>query len=148
MHEFVEIGLFVLLAGVKYLFAVLPLLGGSSRPWFADMAIVATGGSLGVFVFTYLGAYISAYLSRFHFLRIKYPKLKKMVKIKNSYGLIGIAILSPVIISIPVGCIISTGFEHNKMKIIRYQLFSVLFWSILLFGLKGLLGINFIEQFK
>ncbi len=146
MNEIVEIGLWVILSGVKYLFAVLPLLANSKRAWYFDMLIVSSGGTLGVFIFTYLGAFISNYFSRFHFFRIKYPKLKKLMKIKNSYGLIGLAILSPVFLSIPVGCIISTAFEHDKMKIIRYQLFGVIFWSVLLFGLKGLFGINLSKQ--
>jgi hypothetical protein len=142
MNEIVEIGLFFLLSGVKYLFAVGLLLANSSREWYLDMLIAASGGTLGVFVFTYLGAFVSAYFSRFHFFKIKYKKLKKFMKIKNSFGLMGLALISPMFISIPVGCIISAAFEHNKPKIIRHQLFAVLFWSILLFGLKGLFGIN------
>ena len=142
MNDLVEIGLMIILSGIKYVVAAFLLLAKSSRPWYADMLIVSTGGSLGVYVFTFLGAYISDYFSRFHFFRIKYPKLKKFVKIRNSYGLIGIAILSPVIFSIPIGCIISAAFEHDKWKIIRYQLFSVIFWSVLLFSLKGLFGID------
>lgn len=143
MNEFVEIGLWVLLSGVKYLFAVLPLLASSQREWYFDMLIVASGGTLGVYVFTFLGALISARLSRYHFFRIKYPKLKKLIRIKNGYGLLGLAILSPVFLSIPVGCIISTAFEHNKQKVIRYQLLAVLIWSVVLFGAKGLLHIDF-----
>lgn len=146
MEKVVEIGLFIILSGVKYLFAVIPLLAGSQRAWYLDMLIVTTGGLLGVFIFTYLGAFISSRLSKYHFFRFKYPKLKRFVRIKNSYGLIGIAILSPVLFSIPVGCIISTAFEHDKLKIIRYQAVSVVVWSIVLFGLKGIFGINLGEK--
>lgn len=142
MNQFFEIGIWFLLSGVKYLFAVLPLLANSQREWYWDMLIVSSGGTLGVFVFTFLGAILSRYLSKFHLFRFKYKKLRSFVKMKNSYGLIGIAILSPVIISIPVGCIISASFEHDKSKIIRYQLLSVIAWSVLLFGIKGLFHIN------
>ena len=142
MNQFFEIGIWFLLSGVKYLFAVLPLLANSQREWYWDMLIVSSGGTLGVFVFTFLGAILSRYLSQFHLFRFKYKKLRSFVKMKNSYGLIGIAILSPVIISIPVGCIISASFEHDKSKIIRYQLLSVIAWSVLLFGIKGLFHIN------
>lgn len=142
MQEFVEIAIWFLVSGVKYLIAVISLLAKSGRPWYIDMLIVGSGGILGVFVFTYLGAALSKYLSRFHLFKFRYKKLKKFVHIKNSYGLIGIAILSPVMISIPVGCIISASFEHDKSKIIRYQMFSVIFWSLLLFGLKGLFNIT------
>lgn len=142
MREFLEIFLMVLLASVKYLFAVLPLLASSSREWYLDMLIVAGGGTIGVLVFTYLGAIISAYLSRFHFFKFKFGKLKKLLHIKNTYGLIGLALLSPILISIPVGCIISASFEHDKGKIIRYQLLAVVLWSVLLFGLKGIFNID------
>jgi hypothetical protein len=142
MNEVVEIGLWIILSGVKYLFAVLPLLAKSHRPWYWDMLIVSTGGIMGVFSFTYLGAYISNYLSKYHFFKMKYPKLKKFIKIKNSYGLIGIALFSPIAFSIPVGCMISAAFEHNKHKVLSYQIASVIFWSVLLFGLKGLFNID------
>lgn len=142
MNEFFEIAIWFLLSGVKFLFAVLPLLASSGREWYVDMLIVGSGGTLGVFVFTYLGAVLSKYFSKYHIFRFKYKKLKKFVRIKNSYGLIGIALISPVLISIPVGCIISASFEHDKGKIIRLQVGSVLFWSILLFGLKGLFNID------
>lgn len=146
MNEFFEIAIWFLLSGVKYLFAVLPLLANSQREWYWDMLIVASGGTLGVFVFTFLGAVLSKYLSQFNFFKFKYKKLRGFVKMKNSYGLIGIAILSPVIISIPVGCIISASFEHDKGKVIRYQMISVLAWSILLFGIKGLFHIDIIKS--
>ncbi len=142
MGNFIEIFFMVLLSAVKYLFAVLPLLAGSSRAWYWDMLIVSSGGTIGVLVFTYLGAIISKYLSQYHFFKFKHGRLKKLIHIKNSYGLIGIAFLSPVLISIPVGCIISASFEHDKHKIMRWQLMSVFFWSILLFGLKGIFNID------
>ncbi len=145
MNEFTEIAMWFLLSGVKYLFAAGPLLLKSSRAWYFDMIIVSGGGILGVFVFTYLGAALSKYFAQFHLFKIKYKKLKKFVRIKNSYGLIGIAAISPVLISIPVGCIISASFEHDKTKIIRYQVISVVFWSLLLFGLKGIFHITLIH---
>ncbi|MBL7836035.1 MAG: hypothetical protein JNM67_00830 [Bacteroidetes bacterium] len=145
MNEITEIVIWFLLSGVKYLFAAGPLLLNSSRAWYFDMLIVSSGGTLGVFVFTYLGAALSKYLGQFHLFKFKYKKLKKFVQIKNSYGLIGIAIISPALISIPVGCIISASFEHNKSKIIRYQVGSVVLWSLVLFGLKGIFNITLIK---
>lgn len=142
MNNIFEIFSLLLLSAVKYLFAILMLLAASSRAWYLDMLIVMVGGLAGVFVFTYLGAVISKYLSKFHFFRIKFSKLRKFVKIKNSYGMLGLAIITPVIISIPVGCIISSSFEHDKKKIIRYQGLSIIIWSIVLFGLKGIFGIQ------
>ena len=146
MPEVFKIILIGLLASVKYAIVVFPLLATSSRAWYLDMCIVAVGGACGVYVFTYLGAIISKYFEQFHFFRLKFKNLRKFIRIKNSYGLIGIAFLSPVLISIPIGCIISASFEHDKNKIIRLQLMSVIFWSVLLFGLKGLFNINIVKE--
>jgi hypothetical protein len=148
MNDVLEVILVGLLSAVKFLFAVLPLLIKSSRPWYMDMAIVAAGGCTGVFVFTYLGAWISKRLGKYHFFKIKYKTLRKLARIMDSYGLIGIAFISPLTISIPVGCIISASFEHDKKRIIRLHVGSVLFWSILLFGLKGIFNINLGETLK
>jgi hypothetical protein len=101
------------------------------------MLIVAAGGAMGVAVFTYLGAAISKYLERFPVFKIKYKNLRRFVLIKNGYGIIGLAFLTPLILGVPLGCIITTIFEPNKAKVLRLQLVSVTLWSALLFGIKG-----------
>lgn len=148
MNEVLEIIGWILGSAVKFLFTVPALLLTSHRPWYIDMLIVAFGGSLGVYIFTYLGIHISKWLEKFHLFRFKFGKLRKFIRIKNSFGLIGLAILSPILFSIPVGCIISTSFEHDKGKIIRMQLFSVIFWSIFFFSLKGIFHINLGNKIK
>jgi membrane protein YqaA with SNARE-associated domain len=146
MNEIVEVILMGLLASVKFLFAIVGLLVGSSRAWYLDMAIVATGGSVGVVVFTYLGAVISKFMGKYHFFKIKYKTLRKLARIMHGYGMLGLALISPMTISIPVGCIVSASFEHDKKRIIMFHIGSVLFWSILLFGLKGIFNINIAEK--
>jgi membrane protein YqaA with SNARE-associated domain len=142
MQEVLDILFWGLLSAVKFLFAAGGLLIKSHRPWYLDLIITTVGGCVGVVVFTYLGAIISKYFERFHLFRIKYKTLKKLVRIMHGYGLLGIAFISPMTISIPVGCIISASFEHDKKRIIRVQIASVIFWSVLLFGLKGMFNIN------
>lgn len=139
MSEFFEIGGWILLSSVKYIVAILTLLAKSSRLWLWDMLIVAVGGSLGVFVFTFLGSVISKFLERFSIFKIKYKNLRRFVIIKKGYGLIGIAFLTPLIIGVPLGCIIASLFEPNKAVVLRLQLASVIFWSVLLFSVKGLI---------
>ncbi len=139
MSDFFEIAGWILLSSVKYIIAILTLLAKSPRLWFLDMLIVAIGGSLGVIVFTFLGAVISKFLGQYDFFKIKFKNLRRFILIKNGYGLIGIAFLSPLILGIPLGSIISTLFEPDKAKVLRLQLTSVIFWSVLLFGVKGLI---------
>jgi hypothetical protein len=50
--------------------------------------------------------------------------------------LVAIALLSPLIISIPVGCFLSIGIESNRLKVLIFQLVALLIWSIVIFGSK------------
>ena len=56
-------------------------------------------------------------------------KNRRLVGLWNDYGLFGIAALTPVIISIPVGSVIATRYVHNKKKVFLYMFISILFWS-------------------
>jgi hypothetical protein len=144
MADFLGILSWFLISTVKFVVSVGALLSFSSRPWYFDMLIVMSGGITGVIVFTYLGAIISKKLSKYHFFKIKYKTIRKLIKLKNGYGLMGIAFITPVVISIPVGCIFSASIEHNKLRVIRIQAMSVIIWSAVLFGLKGLFNVQIV----
>jgi hypothetical protein len=63
------------------------------------------------------------------------PKLftrrnRRIVKIWRSYGLFGIAAITPIILSIPIGTLVANSLESNKKRILLYMFFSTLFWSI------------------
>ena len=58
------------------------------------------------------------------------PRNRKIVKIWSKYGLFGIALITPVILSIPIGTIIANSLVSDRKKVIIYMFFSVLFWSI------------------
>ena len=143
MKELLRIIGWFLLSSVKYPYAVLPLLTHSHRFWFFNMLIVASGGCLGVLVFTFLGRAISKFFGRYHLFKIRYKNLRRFVRLKNGYGLVGIAFLTPLLISIPIGVILSATIEHHKWRVIRLHCLSVIFWSVLFFGLEGLFGIKF-----
>ena len=55
---------------------------------------------------------------------------RKIVVIWKKYGLVGIAFLTPVILSIPIGTLIANSLVPDKKKIMVYMFFSVLFWAI------------------
>lgn len=58
------------------------------------------------------------------------PQTRRMVKLWRKYGLFGIALITPVIISIPLGTIIATRFIPNRKKVLLYLCVSVIFWSL------------------
>ncbi len=73
---------------------------------------------------------------------------RKFVRLWRKYGLIGVAFLTPVIISIPIGTILVNAFEDNKKKIFIYMFFSILFWSVLLTSIFELLHVVNIPELK
>jgi hypothetical protein len=55
---------------------------------------------------------------------------RKIVRIWTKYGLFGIALLTPIILSIPLGTLIANSLESNRKKIVLYMFVSILFWSL------------------
>jgi hypothetical protein len=60
---------------------------------------------------------------------------RRLVSIFRKYGLFGIAFLTPVLLSIPIGTIVANSFEPKKRKIFLFMFISILFWSILMVSL-------------
>ena len=57
---------------------------------------------------------------------------RRIIKIWQGYGLVGLAALTPIVFSIPIGTFIMTRFESNNKKILWYMLISITCWSLLL----------------
>ncbi len=60
------------------------------------------------------------------------PHSRRIVRVWSEWGIIGIAFITPVLLSIPIGTIIACRLVHRKRKIFTYMFFSILFWSILI----------------
>lgn len=58
------------------------------------------------------------------------PFNRKMVRVWKKYGMAGLAFITPVIISIPIGTVIMNSLVKNKKKIFLFMFFSILFWSV------------------
>ena len=59
-------------------------------------------------------------------------RTRRMVRIWKKYGLMGLAALTPVIFSIPIGTFFMTRLEKNKKKIIFYMFISITCWSLII----------------
>jgi hypothetical protein len=55
-----------------------------------------------------------------------------IIKIVRKYGLSGIVVLTPVILSIPIGTFLATRYYASNRYILIYLISSVLFWSLLM----------------
>ena len=65
-------------------------------------------------------------------------KNRFLVKIRSRGGLWLVAFLTPLILSIPVGCLFANTLDSNPYRVLRIQALSVLFWSLVIFGSKGI----------
>ncbi len=57
---------------------------------------------------------------------------RRMVKMWAKYGLLGMAALTPILFSIPIGTFIMSRMEKNKKKILLYMFVSIFCWSLVL----------------
>jgi hypothetical protein len=127
----------------KFMFGVASVfLTPGLNPWLG-LVITCSGAMLGVFVYVYGGEWLlEQWLARRKNRRIFTKASRRLVRIRTSGGLWGIAFLTPVLLSIPVGCILALTMEHHKFRIVRAMLVAILSWGVLVFGLKSFLNID------
>ena len=136
----------VLGSAFKYLVGLLSAIGFGFN-WLEVLVCNVGGGMLGVIVYLYLWDGLM-FLYRKLFPG-KHPTIKPISRTKRKllrfivkYELYGIALLTPVLLSVPVGVIIAAAFEPNKWRIKQFMLVSFLLWTILVYGLYDVLGID------
>lgn len=135
--EILKILSIFLLSSVKFGIGGVPAAVFANFPFFKAMLITISGGMTGVVVFTYLSDWVE------HKLEKMFPRKNKkkftltnkiIVYVKKYFGLVGIAIITPLILSIPLGVFIALRFyHHDKNKIIRYMLVSITAWAVIIY---------------
>jgi hypothetical protein len=106
------------------------------------------GGIIGIVLFTYLGGYMQDYLVKTfpkRFGRRFTSSNRFLVRIKQKFGLGGIAALTPIVLSIPVGILFALALTHDKKKIMISMLLSMFFWATVLFLPYYLFNINVVD---
>jgi len=104
---------------------------------------MSIGGILGVAAFMFLSQSISKVTAYFSFRKKKKKKVKRkftrmnrfIVRVKQRFGLAGIAFITPWFLTVPVGTMISCGLYNDKRKVFLYQSASILIWSLIGGGL-------------
>jgi|YNPMSStandDraft_1061717.scaffolds.fasta_scaffold00450_20 hypothetical protein len=74
---------------------------------------------------------------------IAYRKIKRYVWIRKNGGLLGISLLTPFILSIPLGTFLAVRFFGRNMRTITFLVIALLFWSLLLSFFVHVIGIRF-----
>ena len=149
------------LSSVKFLLAP-PLSFRLGLNYFQTLASTSAGGVMGVLVFFYLSRwmlrlydrYASKYVHKvIHRIALKLnighiaerffpliPKQKRVftftnklyVRIRKKYGFIGIVILTPVLLSIPIGTFLAARFYPKRNHVVLYLCASVIMWSVIM----------------
>ncbi len=99
-----------------------------------------TGGVAGIIFFTFLSRLLIHLYGKYwpDKLKVKTKKHKifntrnrRLVRIKSKYGIPGIAVLNPVILSIPVGTFLMTKYYGRKMMNYVWLVAGQIGWSVI-----------------
>jgi hypothetical protein len=139
-----------LTCAVKYIFGVFGALAANLN-FFETLICTVGGGMVGVFVYLYLWDLILFLYRKFVPAKpktggIKINKTKRwIVKVIIKYELYGIAFLTPLLLSVPIGTLLAATLEPNKWRIKRFMFFSFLGWTLLIYGISALFGVKLDE---
>lgn len=110
------------------------------RDFVQVIAVSSAGGIAGNIAFTYLSA---AILKAIHEFRVKRGLVhrkkvftksnRRIIRIKQKFGLAGIAFITPIFLSTPIGAFLAERFFRNKRKIILYLSAATIFWAFALY---------------
>ena len=94
------------------------------------------GGLIGIVFFIYFGSFLKTLLSRFRWFRRvrKFSwKNRTIVRVRKAFGVPGIAFITPVVLSIPLGVFVALTLTSNKRKILLWTTAACVFWSTAFF---------------
>jgi hypothetical protein len=104
------------------------------------MLVACTGAIAGNIFFTYLSAAIIKAIHNFrakrnliHRRKIFTKFNRRIIKIKKRFGLAGIAFITPILLSTPLGAFLAERFFKDKKKIILYLSGATIFWALTLY---------------
>ena len=148
MGNWWEIASVFLLSTVKFVFGGVPLALAYGFSFFKAVVITSLGGFAGILTFVAVSDFLlRKYKERQHKKHHDHPAPKKnkkvfskknrlIIHVKQRFGLIGIATLTPLLFSIPVGCFLATRYFKDKQRVILYMFVSILFWSVSISSFK------------
>jgi hypothetical protein len=141
----------LLWSAFKYLVGFFIAIG--SPPHFGFFETVITnvgGGMLGVIAYLYVWEYWVALWKKWKkpdtIEGVRMTKRKRwIVKFIARYEIYGIIILTPLILTPPLGTVLAAMVEPNKWKIKIYMLIAFLSWTIIFYMLYEVFGIKLDE---
>jgi len=153
MNEYWQIISVTLICTIKFIIGLGMALAYNFSPIIFYLTTVG-GGMIGVFIYLYLWEFILLIKAKIvkpkpQVIHIKINKnIRKMVHFSRTWGIYGIALVTPTIISMPVGTLICRAIEKNKWHIKLVMFVSLSFWSLLIISLQYLFHIDVQSWFK
>lgn len=135
----------VLLSSVKFSLGGVPLALGYQLSFFTAVLATSIGGILGVVIFTYLSEFLIRTGKKIKKNRNEVKPKRKftltnkfIIRTKRILGLWGISLLTPLLLSIPLGVFVAVKYFKNRNLIMLYMTLFVVFWSMVLCSIQFL----------
>lgn len=141
--EILEIIVVMALCTTKFMAGVLlSLTQGWNYP--LTLGVTVFGGMVGVVAYDLL---LLEAMQLYYRLRKKEPKVKisrvkKLVRLRQRMGLIGIVILTPIFLQVPLGTILAGTIERNFKKLALYMFISFTLYTTLFYYLFHVLNVD------
>jgi hypothetical protein len=134
MIEISKIAGLMLFSALKFFLAPSTTVIAGYGFW-ATIAITVSGGLVGFYIFFRFGELIQkGYQSLFRRKpKRKFNKKNKLiVKAKRSYGLWGLALLTPCLLGIPLGAILASAYYKNQKGALWVFFSFIVIWAFIL----------------
>ncbi len=174
MDEFLKVLLIIAMSSVKFIAGPVFLYFDDNYnfSFIEKISYSIIGGMLGVLIFAYGSDFIvrvwvflktpvvaifkrrhaEGKINADHFIirkkKVFNSRNRRLVRIWSNYGIIGIAFVTPILLSIPVGTFIATRLIHNKKKVMMYMFISIVFWSFLMISIFELYHVLTLQDLK
>jgi hypothetical protein len=141
LKQLTDIGAVIGWSATKFLIGVAHSTVIFNMGFLPSVLLTVGGGMIGVFIFAFFDKKVRWWYHHWRgddktIKKIKFTKNKRrMVKFRDRFGLAGIAFLTPVLFSVPIGTFMALRFTHNMYKISLYMFLSFLFFSLFFCGL-------------
>lgn len=139
----VEILLTILFSAIKFAMTFPLVIMQFEFSFLETILWTNVGGILGIYFFAFLSEKLLAWWNRnFHksprssneikdSKKVFTKRTRRMVRIKTRYGLIGIAVTTPFLLSIPVGAFLMVRYYRFSKRKFPYLIISNVMWSII-----------------
>jgi hypothetical protein len=129
---------------VKFLLSA-PLSYGLGNSFVETLVLTSIGGCVGTIVFYFTGGRVMEWFRKRHLRRVAKREAKGLppkriftrtnrliVRMKSGYGIKGLALIVPTILSIPIGTVIAAKYFRHDRRTLPVLLSSVVLWAVVL----------------